>query len=65
MAVKAIAYSYWRRIKDGARTYDSVPPSVAEDVKTLAKLDVENGVITAERFEELIGEPYESEIEET
>ena len=61
MAVKAIAHSYWRRIKDGARTYDSVPASVKEDVKTLAREDVDNGVITAEEYEEFIGEPYEEE----
>lgn len=58
MAVKAIAYSYWRRIKDDARTFDSVPASVKEDVRTLAQIDVQEGVITEERYAELIGEPY-------
>lgn len=53
-----IAYSYWRRIKDGARTYASVLESVKTDVKTLAKQDVVNGVITADRYKELIGEDY-------
>ena len=61
MAVKAIAYSYWRRIKDGARTYDSVPATVKEDVRTLARQDVAAGVITPEQYEEFIGEPYEEE----
>ena len=46
MAVKAIAYSYWRRIKAGARTFDSVSDSVKEDVVTLAREDVEKGIIT-------------------
>lgn len=58
MAVKPIAFSYWRRIKDGARTYDSVPETVKEDVRTLARQDVADGVITPEQYEEFIGEPY-------
>lgn len=58
MAVKAISYSYWRRIKDGARSYDSVPETVKEDVRLLARQDVIDGVITAEEYEEFIGEPY-------
>jgi len=53
-----IAYSYWRRIKDDARKYESVLASVKEDVKTLAKEDVVNGVITADRYKELVGEDY-------
>ena len=61
MAVKPIAHSYWRRIKDGARTYDSVPASVKEDVKTLARQDVADGIITAEEYEKYIGEPYAEE----
>ena len=58
MAVKAIAYSYWRRIKAGARTFDKTPEELKEDVKALAKQDVESGVITAADYERLIGEPY-------
>lgn len=58
MAVKAIARSYWRRIKDGARTFDQTPEELKDDVRTLAREDVENGVITAEAYERLIGEPY-------
>lgn len=58
MAVKAIAHSYWRRIKDGARTYESVPESVKDDVRTLAMADVANGVITPEEYEQYIGEAY-------
>lgn len=59
MAVKPIAHSYWRRIKDGARTYAFVPATVKEDVKTLARQDVAEGVITPEEYQALIGEPYE------
>ena len=58
MAIKAIAYSYWRRIKAGSRTYDSTPASVKEDVKTLAMMDVEDHVITREEYANLIGEEY-------
>lgn len=58
MAVKAIAHSYWRRIKAGARTFDQTPNELKDDVRTLAQEDVENGVITAEEYEQLIGEPY-------
>ena len=58
MAIKAIAYSYWRRIKDNARTFESVPSSVKDDVRALAQADVASGVITAEQYLELIGEEY-------
>lgn len=58
MAVKAISHSYWRRIKAGARTFDSVPASIQDDVRTLARQDVEDGVITAEEYETLLGEMY-------
>lgn len=57
--MKAIAYSYWRRIKDKARTFASIPASVKEDVRTLAGEDVESGVISRDDYEILIGEPYE------
>lgn len=57
--VKAIAHSYWRSIKNGNRTYESIPASVKADVLYLAKTDVINGVITAEEFAQLIGQPYE------
>lgn len=58
MAIKAIAHSYWRRVKAGARTFESVPASVREDVRTLAQTDVENGEITAEDYKNYIGEEY-------
>lgn len=59
MAIKAIAYSYWRRIKDKARDFAAVPPAVREDVRLLARRDVEDGGISAERYAELIGDKYE------
>ena len=58
MAVKAIAHVYYRCIKAGTRTFDSVPSSVKEDIRILAKLDVQNGIITAEEYETLLGEDY-------
>lgn len=58
MAVKAIAHSYWRSIKRGIRTFDSIPDSVKDDVRTLAQADVQNGVITKEQYKQYIGEHY-------
>lgn len=49
-----IAQSYWRLIKRGRRTYESLDDTMKELVKTLATADVENGVITAEEYEQLI-----------
>ena len=58
MAVKAIAHSYWRTIKRGGRTFESIPESVKDDVLTLAQTDVEQGVITPEEYKNYIGEGY-------
>lgn len=58
MAIKAIAHSYWRRIKDGARTFESVPAGVKDDVRTLAQTDVQNDVITEEEYKGFIGEEF-------
>ena len=49
---------YWRTIKRGTRTFDSVPDNLKDDVKALAIADVENGEITAEQYKEFIGEDY-------
>lgn len=58
MGIKPIAHSYWRSIKRGTRTFESIKDEVKDDVRTLAKLDVENGVITAEEYKTFIGEEY-------
>lgn len=58
MTVKPIAKSYWRLIKSGSRTFDSVPDSVKDDVKTLAKEDVVHGVISPDQYKNFIGEEY-------
>lgn len=59
MAVQAIAHSFWRSIKRGKRTYESIPDELKEDVRTLAKADVVDGVITAKAYEQYTGEEYE------
>lgn len=61
MKVKAIAHSYWRSIKRGNRTFESIPDSVKDDVRYLAKTDVQNGVITEEEYKNFIGEDYTAE----
>lgn len=56
---KSISKIYWRNIKIGARTFNSIKDEVvAEEVKRLAKVDVVNGVITVDEYEQFIGEPY-------
>ena len=47
MAVKTIAYSYWRSIQRGARTFASIPAELKPDVKTIARDDVAAGILTA------------------
>lgn len=58
MAVQAIAHSYWRSIKRGVRTFESIPDSIKNDVRTLAQTDVQNGIITADEYKSFIGEDY-------
>ena len=43
----------------GARTFESVLDPVKEDVRTLARADVTDGVITPEEYQQYIGETYE------
>lgn len=69
MKIQAIAHSYWRNIKRGTRTFDSLKnvaekdgyPKMQEQVRYLAKTDVANGVITADDYEQYIGEAYAAE----
>lgn len=58
MIISAIAQAYWRKVKSGERTYESVPSSKAGEVFELAKTDVANGVITEADFANLIGVDY-------
>lgn len=60
MAIKAIAHSYWRSIQrvDTGRTFVNIPDSVKDNVRALARIDVERNVITPETYLALIGEEY-------
>ena len=53
-----MAKIYWRTIKRGTRTFDSIPDELKEAVKALAQDDVKNGVIKPAEFKKLIGEAY-------
>ena len=49
----------WRnRIIAGTRTFDEVPSTWKNAVKELLKEDVEDGVLTEEEYEEIVGEAY-------
>lgn len=57
-----MAKIYWRRIKAGTRFFADVPgEKLQAEIKELAKADVADGVITAEEYEQFIGEAYEAE----
>ena len=50
----------WRnQILAGHKTYAECPTRYKAQVLALLRQDVVNGVITAEQFEELTGQPYE------
>ena len=55
-----MAKIYVKLLYTERRTWSQVPDDndLKRDVKTLMKLDVANGVITVERYEEITGEPY-------
>lgn len=61
--MNVVAKAYWRRIKAGTRTFENVPASVKDDVRTLAQADVAAGEITAEAYRSYIGEEYHTEVE--
>lgn len=46
MGASAIAGAYWRKVKKGGRTFESVPNPMKDYVIYLAKTDATNGVIT-------------------
>lgn len=65
MKIQAIAHSYWRSVKAGNRTFNSITteprngyPSMSDQVLYLAKTDVVNGVITIEEFLQYTGLIY-------
>ncbi len=53
-----IANVYWRTIKRGTRAFQNAPLNIQSDIRVLAEKDVEDNVITAEEYEQFIGEPY-------
>lgn len=71
--IQAVAHSYWRSIKRSNRTFESLSEeitdlqkeggylSMKDQVRHLAKTDVVNGVISAEKYEHYIGEEYVAE----
>lgn len=64
MTVSAISKIYWRTIKRGTRTYDSIKDeTVKDEVKYLAQQGVVSGEITEAEYLEWIGEEYVSETE--
>ena len=65
MTISAMAKIWRNRIVAGTQLFEKCPARYKEQVEYLLRQDVENGVITAEEFEELTGIPYEVEEEET
>ena len=55
----AIAKIWRNRIEAGTQKFEDCPAKYQQMVLQLMREDVANGVITAEQFEELTGQPYE------
>lgn len=53
-----MAKIWHNRILAGTRTFEEVPQTWKAQVKVLFKADVVSGLITAEEYEEFVGEPY-------
>lgn len=50
----------WRnRIEAGDKTFEECPARYKAEVLEIMRQDVVDGIITAEQFEELTGQPYE------
>lgn len=58
MVISAMAKVWKNRIEAGTQKFDNCPQRYREDVLTLMRQDVEDGVITAEQFKELTGVQY-------
>lgn len=61
-----MAKIWHKRILAGTQVFEDCPLKYKADVKAMFIEDVQNGVISAEQYEEIIGEPYpyESEVDE-
>lgn len=55
----AIAKIWRNRIEAGTQQFSDCPARYKAQVLTLMRQDVVDGIITAEQFEELTGQPYE------
>lgn len=55
--MSAVSKVWHKRILAGTQKYADCPLKYKGDVKKLLIEDVENGVITAEQYEEITGEP--------
>ena len=54
-----MAKIYWRRIKAGTRFYADVPnEELKAEIKAFAIAEVKSGEITAEEYEQFIGEIF-------
>lgn len=53
-----MAKIYYNLINAGLKIYDVVPNPWKLQVKDLYKMDVKDGIITAEKYKEVIGEDY-------
>ena len=51
------------RLEAGTKTWTEVPESRKAAVNAVLRQDVADGKLSAERYEEITGEPYESETE--
>ena len=56
--INPIAYSYWRRIKAGAREFSKTPQNIKADVLQVARNACIDSKITVENFEKLFGEKF-------
>jgi len=59
--LRPIAQSYWRLIKKNKKTFDGLDDDMKTLVRELAIADVVDGVITAEQYEQYLGEEYKDE----
>lgn len=60
--MKIISHSYWRSVKRGTRTFDSIrDEEIRADIRILAQSDVTNGAITATEYQQYLGEAYPEE----
>lgn len=54
-----MAKIYYRSIYAGTKTIEDVPARWVEQVKALFRADVVSGLISADKYEEITGEPYD------